>query len=231
MNLIEVEEGLAMYLAQYKGLAKDFSSNLKQISFIDQFIQLKEEIMNQFNISFQMFNSKFIISEDQLKFILHHVYSTFSLKSNISKQFGVEFLLYLSHERQITKAIEKVGVKNPNEKNEISYGEILFGEPEKLEQAIKFLDDKMDISKHSQFKYLEPNEWKFFMKTYQISIDQVSNILRGNNHTLKGNINSLDDLKELCSLDSIRKAITDAYNTGMVKLFLENFKKNKGIID
>ena len=37
----------------------------------------------------------------------------------------------------------------------------------------------------------------------------------------------LDDLKEIISLDSIRKAITDAYNTGMVKLFLENFKRNE----
>jgi len=231
MDIIKVEKGLAMYLAQYTGLAKDFSSTLKPISFIVQFIQLKEEIMEKFNVSFQMFNSNFVISKDQLKYILHHVHSTFSLESNISKQFGVEFLLYLSHERQITKAIEKVGVKNPNEKNEISYGEILFGDPEKLEQAIKFLDDKINICKHSQFKFLEPNEWEFFMKTYHISIDQVSNILRGNNHTLIGKINSLDDFKELISSDSVREAITDAYNTGMVKLFLENFKKNENNIE
>ena len=231
MNIIKVEKGLAMYLAQYTGIVNEIPLQNEQPSYMYQLIQLKRDIRKKFNISFQMFSSKFVISEDQLKFILHHVYSTFSLKSNISKHYDVEFLLYLSHERQITKAIEKVGVKNPNEKNEISYGEILFGEPEKLEQAIKFLDDKIDICKHSQFKYLEPNEWEFFMKTYQISIDQVSNILRGNNYTLKGKINSLDDLKDSTSSDLIREAITDAYNTGMVKLFLENFKKNKIIID
>ena len=231
MKIIEVEDRLAMYLAQYTGYVDEGASKPKESSYMYQLIQLKREIKKKFNVSFQMFNSKFAISENQIKFILHHVYSTFSLKSNISKHYDVEFLLYLSHERQITKAIEKVGVKNPNEKNEISYGEILFGEPEKLEQAIKFLDDKIDICKHSQFKYLEPNEWEFFMKTYQISIDQVSNILRGNNYTLKGKINSLDDLKDSTSSDLIREAITDAYNTGMVKLFLENFKKNKRIVE
>ena len=227
MDIIKVEKGLAMYLAHYTGFVDESQSKPKESSYMNQLIQLKREIMKKFNVSFQMFNSKFVISENQLKYILHHVYSTFSLKSNISKHNEVEFLLYLSHERQITKAIEKVGVKNPNEKNEISYAEILFGEPEKLKQAIKFLDDKIGICKHSQFKYLEPNDWEIFMETYQISIDQVSNILRGNNHTLKGKINSLDDLKERISLDSIREAITDAYNTGMVKLFLENFKRNE----
>lgn len=225
MKIFEVEKGLAIYLAQYTGLAKDFSSSLINISFIDHFIQLKEEIMEKFNISFQMFNSKFIISEDQLKFILHHVYSTFSLESNISKQYGVEFLLYLSQERQISKAIEKVGIKIPNGLNEVSFGEILFGEPDNLKQAIKFLESKININQHSQFKYLEPNEWETFMETYEISIDHITNILRGNNHSLKGKIKSLDDLKELISSDLIRKAITDAYNTGMVKLFLENFKR------
>ncbi len=229
MNIIEVEKGLAMYLAQYTGLTKDFSSYPKQISFIDYFIQLKEEIMEKFNVSFQIFNSKFIISADQLKFILHHVYSTFSLGSNISKQYGVEFLLYFSYERQIKKAIEKAGIKIPIDVKEISFGEILFGEPENLKQAIKFLENKIKINQHSQFKYLEPKEWEIFMRTYEISIDHVINILRGNNHTLKGKIKSLDDLKEYISSDSIRNAITDAYNIGLVKLFLENFKRNKKI--
>ena len=228
MKIIEVEKGLAMYLAQYSGLAKDYSLIFNQISIINQFIQLKEEIIEKFNISFQTFNSKFIISEDQFKFILHHVYSTFSLESNISKQYGVEFLLYLSNERQITKAIDKVGIKIPIDLNEISFGEILFGEPDDLKQAITFLENKIGISKHSQFKYLEPKEWQTFMETYQISIDHVINILRGNNHTIKGKTKSLDDLKEIISSDTIRKAITDAYNTGMVKLFLENFKRNAG---
>ncbi len=231
MNIIKVEKGLAMYLAHYTGFVDESQSKPKESSYMNQLIQLKREIKKKFNISFQMFNSKFVISEDQLKFILHHVHSTFSLESNISKHYDVEFLLYLSQERQITKAIEKVGVKNPNRKNEISYGEILFGEPEKLKQAIKFLDNEIDLGKHSQFKYLEPNEWETFMETYEISIDQITNILRGNNTPIKGKINSLDDLKEFVSSQSIRETITDAFNTGMVKLFLENFKRNEKIVE
>jgi len=219
MNILKVEKGLAMYLAQYTGIVNEIPLQNEQPSYMYNLIQLKREIKKKFNISFQMFNSKYVISEDQLKFILHHVHSTFSLESNISKHYDVEFLLYLSHERQITKAIEKVGVKNPNRKNEISYGEILFGEPEKLKQAIKFLDNEIEFSKHYQFEYLEPNEWETFMETYEISIDQITNILRGNNTPIKGKINSLDDLKDFVSLNSIRKVITDAYNTGMVKRY------------
>ncbi|QEE14457.1 KEOPS complex subunit Cgi121 [Promethearchaeum syntrophicum] len=226
MNIIEVEKGVAMSLAQYIGTVKDNPKHLKPTSYLDQFILLKQEIMEKFNISFQMFNSQFVISKDQLKFILHHVHSTFSLGSNISKQYGVEFLLYLSHEKQITKAIDKVGVKSPKEKKEISYGEILFGEPDDLQQAINFLETQTTNGKHAQFKYLEPNEWEPFMKTFEISITQITNILQGNNEPVKGKINSLDDLKREISSDSILKAITDAYNTGMVKLFLENFKRN-----
>jgi tRNA threonylcarbamoyladenosine modification (KEOPS) complex Cgi121 subunit len=231
MKIIEVEDRLAMYLAQYTGIVNEIPLQTEQSSYMYKLIQLKREIMKKFNISFQMFNSNHVISEDQLKFILHHVHSTFSLKSNISKHYDIEFLLYLSHERQITKAIEKVGIKNPNKKNEISYGEILFGEPEKLKQTIKFLDNEIEFCKHSQFKYLEPNEWETFMKTYKISIDQITNILRGYNTPIKGKINSLDDLNEFVSPYSIRKAITDAYNTGMVKLFLENYKRNEKIVE
>ena len=226
MKIIEVEKGLAMYLVQYTGMVKEYSTT-DQNSLINYFIQLKEEIMEKFNVSFQIFNSKYVISKDQLKLVLHQVYSSFSQKSNISKQFGVEFLLYLSQERQITKAIEKVGIKISIDVNEISFGEILFGEPDNLKLSIKFLENKINISKHSQFKYLESNEWQNFMETYEISIDHITNILRGNNHSLKGKIKSLDHLKELISSDSIRKAITDAYNIGMVNLFLENFKRNE----
>ena len=231
MNIIKVEKGLAMYLAQNTGYIEDIPVFGKQISFLSEFLITQGEIKREFNVSFQMFNSKFIISEDQLKFILHHVHSAFSLGSNISKHFGVEFLVYLSNERQITKAIEKVGISISYLLKDFSAGEILFGEPDDLKQAINFLENKFSRFKRSQFKYLEPNEWETFMETYEISIDQITNILRGNNTPIKGKINSLDDLKDFVSLNSIRKAITDAYNTRMVKLFLENFKKNKGIIE
>jgi len=227
--MIQVEKGLAMHLVQFEGMVKDFLPKNKHISLIDYFIQLKEEIWDKFNIAFQIVNPKYLISEDQLKLILHHVYFSFSSKTNISKQYGVEFLLYLSHERQITKAIEKVGIKNPNDlkdMNKIEICEILFGEPEKLKQAIKFLENKISISKHSQFKYLEINEWETFMETYQISIDHVVYILRGYNTKIKNEIKSLDELKSMISSELIRKAIADAFNIGMVKLYLDNFKRN-----
>ncbi len=227
--MIHVEKGLAMHLIQFEGMIKDFLPENKPISLIDYFIQIKEEIWEKFNISFQIVNPKYLISEDQLKLILHHVYSSFSLKTNISKQYGVEFLLYLSQERQITKAIEKVGIKSPNElndMNEILICEILFGEPEKLKHAIKFLENKISISKHSQFKYLEINEWDKFMETYHISLDHVVNILRGYNTKIKDQFKSIDELKEAISPELIRKAITDAFNIGMVKLYLDNFKRN-----
>ena len=227
--MIQVENGLAMHLVQFEGKIKDFLPKNKEISLIDYFIQLKEDIWEKFKISFQIVNPKYLISEDQLKLILHHVYSSFSSKTNISKQYGVEFLLYLSHERQITKAIEKVGIISPNElndMNEIVICEILFGEPEKLKQAVKFLENKISISKHSQFKYLEINEWETFMETYQISIDHVVNILRGYNTKIKEQIKSIEELKEVISSELIRKAITDAFNIGMVKLYLDNFKRN-----
>ena len=225
MEIIDVEEGLGMIVMQYSGDIKEFSPSKKK-SLIENFIEIKEELISKFNISFQIFNSKYIISEDQIKLILHQVYSSFLQKTNISKQYSIEFLLYLSQERQITKAIEKVGIKIPNDKTNTSFGEILFGDPVNLRKALDFLENKINLSNHHQFKYLGPNKWIFFMETYNISIDQIINILKANNYKQNIEIRSLNDLQNNISPDLIRKALTDTFITGMVKLYIENFKRN-----
>lgn len=63
------------------------------------------------NVPIQFFNAKYIASFDHLFFAGLYALNSFEKKTNISNNLAVEALLYASAQRQITKAVKMLGIK------------------------------------------------------------------------------------------------------------------------
>ncbi len=63
------------------------------------------------NYSYQIFDAKVIGGIEHLYFAAVNAFKAFNQGLNISKTFSLELLLYVSGQRQISKAIEMVGIK------------------------------------------------------------------------------------------------------------------------
>jgi KEOPS complex subunit Cgi121 len=63
------------------------------------------------NVQIQFFNAKYIASSEHLFFAALNALNSFDKKTNISNNLAVEALLYASAQRQITKAVKMLGIK------------------------------------------------------------------------------------------------------------------------
>jgi KEOPS complex subunit Cgi121 len=63
------------------------------------------------NVQIQFFNAKYIASSEHLFFAALNALNSFDKKTNISNNLAVESLLYASAQRQITKAVKMLGIK------------------------------------------------------------------------------------------------------------------------
>jgi len=86
------------------GLKDVNCDNIKEL--FDKIDRLKN------NYSYQIFDAKAIGGIEHLYFAAVNALKAFNQGLNISKTFSLELLLYVSGQRQISKAIEMVGVKN-----------------------------------------------------------------------------------------------------------------------
>ena len=81
------------------------------------------EISEIYNIRIQAFNLDNVVSLDHVIIASYHANKAIRNKTNLSKTIDVEFLLYLSCQRQIKLALEKFGVKD----GKLNVGICLFG--------------------------------------------------------------------------------------------------------
>lgn len=79
---------------------------------INLFLTLISKLERQYSPStIQIFNSEFVISPEHIITAFYHTYKAFNNKINISNQKNIEFLLYLSTNRQISNALNFFGIK------------------------------------------------------------------------------------------------------------------------
>ncbi len=64
----------------------------------------------------QVVNADFVYGKDHLFSAVEHTIRSFKNRMNSLKSLSLEMLLYASGERQIQKAIEKIGIKKGNQK-------------------------------------------------------------------------------------------------------------------
>ncbi|MHA1990058.1 MAG: KEOPS complex subunit Cgi121 [Candidatus Hodarchaeales archaeon] len=96
----------------------------KEISRDDLLLYIKELEDFEGLFSLQLFNHQLIISKNQIESAIWHAIQGYNSKNMISKELGLEILIYLSGQRQIAKAISKFGIPKTN----LSAGLIIVGE-------------------------------------------------------------------------------------------------------
>jgi len=82
-----------------------------KISNIEVFLKKTQEFSKKNNIKIQSFDAELIFGKDHLTSSYNHAKRAFKNKTNTSPDIEMELLLYSSGERQLKKAIPKMGVK------------------------------------------------------------------------------------------------------------------------
>ena len=89
-----------------KGKIQDINSFLKKIITLS----------SRYDMVIQVVNADFVYGKDHLFSAVEHTIRSFKNRMNSLNSLSLEMLLYASGERQIQKAIEKIGIKKGNQK-------------------------------------------------------------------------------------------------------------------
>lgn len=89
-----------------KGKIQDINSFLKKIITLS----------SRYDMVIQVVNADFVYGKDHLFSAVEHTIRSFKNRMNSLNSLSLEMLLYASGERQIQKAIEKIGIKKRNQK-------------------------------------------------------------------------------------------------------------------
>jgi len=199
-------------------IINQFSFHDKNLNFIvgvGSFVKIglrKEDIFNLIdiiqskyeNVIIQFFNRKLILNIEHIFYACYYSLNAFNLKTNISSKIGIEFLLYLSANRQIKKAIKDFGITDFN-LNEglfdyciISFDNNLESINQELIADINAKETEIDLEDYSieklksiiQYFGLKHNQIISVLKSYGLIIDEI--IL--NKINIKKLIQSLEDL-------------------------------------
>lgn len=82
----------------------------------EDFVRLLQQESEKLGIRVQAFDADMIFGADHLQTAAEHAERSFARGSNIASDLMVEILVYAAGERQISKALQKVGVKDGQER-------------------------------------------------------------------------------------------------------------------
>ena len=171
-------------LHYFVGLGSLIINNLE----LDDIFNLIEIIQKQHEgVMLQFFNRKLILNYNHIFYACYHTLKTFRHKKNISNKMGIEFLLYLSADRQIKRTLENYGITIHN----IKQGTIDFcviSNSNNLEKVRMDLlketnaeEIDLNLGKDSYDKYerikdyfeIKENQIKAVLKSYRILTDDT----------------------------------------------------------
>jgi tRNA threonylcarbamoyladenosine modification (KEOPS) complex Cgi121 subunit len=201
-----------------------FSSiEIEQLNALSR--NLNEELESKFNVSCQFFNSENLAGEGHLQHILTHIRNAFDQNVNISNQRSIEFLLYLSGQRQIAIALNSVGLNTSSIGNQIHrISVILFGDSTRFIEALSKVREEIYGWIEHPIEISEADTLLEIVEHYHISMRRIEDILR----TLEGykpveeNDLKTQILRQPYHL--IQFAVLTAINERLIGLFLSNYK-------
>ena len=95
----------------------------KEDDILDRYFKIIDEIQNHYNNSvIQFIKDKYILNQDHILTACYYLQKVFYNKLNISNNKGIELLLYLSTNRQISKSIQTFGI----EPSDLMNGKLLY---------------------------------------------------------------------------------------------------------
>jgi KEOPS complex subunit Cgi121 len=137
------------------------------------------------DVETQFFDAGHLATWQHLYFAALNALKAFKNKENISKSLAMETLLYAAAERQITKAVELVGIRATSSDVAVL---IIGKEPSKMESALLKISKSIDGQRDE--KVLELSKEKM------ATIQRVFNILNA-------------ELRTVMEKNDVKKALTD----------------------
>jgi KEOPS complex subunit Cgi121 len=86
------------------------------ISDVDEFLRRLLEVATEERLVIQVVNAEVVYGEEHLLSAAEHALRSFAQGTNATNSLALEILLYAAGERQITKAIKKMGVGRGRQK-------------------------------------------------------------------------------------------------------------------
>ncbi len=141
------------------------------IGFRDTKIENVNDFLKQFNAkkrdaTIQLFDAKNIAGCQHLYFAAVNALNAFAKKTNISNNLEVEALLYASAQRQITKAVEMLGLKNNSSEIAVL---IVAEKGAQKDSRIQLVTDLIPGKRDDTILTLTPEKVKGIKKLFEIS--------------------------------------------------------------
>ena len=128
------------------------------------------EISNKHGVETQIFNLDNVISLNHIIISAYHANKAFNNRTNLSKTITIEFLLYLSCQRQIKLALEKFGLKD----GKMNLGICLFGKEIEQFNSVKNMLEELFESQENKHEFLpEKIDIQHFINIFNISSEEL----------------------------------------------------------
>ena len=127
------------------------------------------------NVDVQFFDAKFVATWQHLYFAVLNALKTFKNRENISKSLGMEIMLYASAQRQISRALEMMGVKDGTKNMAV----VVVGDDSKdVESALTMISEQIDGEQDDKVLELWNGKTDIVQKTFQISEIEIDTVMK-----------------------------------------------------
>ncbi|MFO7794845.1 MAG: KEOPS complex subunit Cgi121 [Promethearchaeati archaeon] len=187
----------------------------KNIYSLDELFRIINEIQDKFEDSIiQFFNDEYVLNNKHIFYAIYFSEKAFKQKINISNKKSIEFLLYLSANRQIKIAIQSFGIKIQNLKRGI-LNLCIASQKDQVREIYRELIDLINVKElKTNFNVISREKINKIRKFFEISDNQIFSILKTSNLDKITNIHEVDP-------SSINDAILDLICEKMALLSLE----------
>ena len=130
------------------------------------------------DIEIQFFDADLIASPQHLYFAIINALQAFQNKTNISKSPAMETILYASAQRQIQKAIQRIGIKPETVNIAVT---VISKSPTKLNTAILSITNCFSSEPDDKVLEMSKNKTKRIIETFQITDKELKTTMKNNN--------------------------------------------------
>jgi len=194
------------------------------ISLMDRYTKIKTMLQDKLHADCQIFSPGICLSLKHLELVLFFVEKTFRMKNNISSQPAMEFLLYLSRQRQIKSAIETSGIVNAKDKLlPSSFGFVVFGSPMTNDISNDFLSPFLELYTCRQLFPPSMNELIHWISSQKLSDPLLRRYFLAYSIPIPSGQNIFDNLSSF-SVEQLEQILLDILTEQMTALYLSNQK-------
>ncbi len=128
-------------------------------------------------VEFQFFDARRVATWQHLFFAALNALTAFKNKENISKSLAMETLLYVSAERQITRAVELVGIGATSSDVAVL---IIGKEPDKMESVLSMVSKNIGGQRDEKVLELSKEKVATIRRVFSISEAELRTVMKKN---------------------------------------------------